>query len=1306
MKKSHQKQAPAAAVGALSAGPEKWCPTRVSLSDYAEADTTRVEVEHAALLIKELQYRWESPDCTPVSVTQDTFTLLQLLSDNPYLQNRLPDDVLTQHFSSLMPVMHTSFDFNCLYKGAHDLMSMSASLGYTQLALWFFELQMRPYWSESEAVFFKNIYFIPPDAPPLSEMNKLRFLLLLSDLVYNQKMPEAVDSIAYKERLAGMQRDVIGIRRLVGQVISKISSSEDEWTYLSSEAQFFYKHHPLSNCPIYILWSCARLELLKRFLLVYFADKSSTFNAMTVLFGDNRPSVLNADIALALAERDALVRSLSRELLFKPETTEPETTERHPPESMPEMDRRSLESVMKEYIKHHDLRSLFNWQCTLMEKDTLVNEVMKDSSAGPSLLDQLFFIFAKKSIDSLASETPHYWLNQSKFAQQIVHQIFPKTEDQVKFFVREPVVNGSKQMALKCFITCHLISLSTLNGIYFIHGQRRPGIIHKTKIADNLLAFMDSTAQFSDSFHALFHVASQYAHISPDLEQLLKDLMLILDVLRERNQIFKDCCTALLANHGNRYPLESVERIRRIVDPILWDADQRALLAQSTAVEASLLAECEDGGSATPSGSNKKKKKKKAKPPVDAAPLSMAAGSVLSDLPAFMGDAISSVECGSTVPASDPALASRDSTSPKVDVDLKTAEACDQSMVYIDRLHAQLQPLSDALKIFQDNVHAYISRLPGDMMPAADDLKARLEQRLALKRYLRACFNSVRKQGLIEWTTLSFDTKVLVLPDCLIESIEQLNAPLQEMIAVIQGIKTDQKATLSIDRPRLEALLLSAMMRIIPLSTLRSYQYLPRFRERLQGIVTRFDPIFIRLLSNQGHHSLQDCVYEAKCFAQVIADVQHWSYMIHIAPLANFDGRGIPPINLPSARTPIELFNPRVALTQELLSLAQAWNSEVNQFSIALSQVLASEPDSTYKATITAFLDYLSHCYFKIKMYPGLQELRCLLKPFAKVELFGSGVFMNDVLCDLDVLVVSDSVTDNHPAVFSQIQSSVAQSEAFGPDVAKRMRSKHVTGDKGDVLNIHVPISPCIPVPLDLNVYVGEIHPLRHYFSHTAGILNVRTLRISCAHDSMRHVLLNQLSYKKPESKTMPEEADVSQLTHVLKMMIKGRSAGLSMSQNLLDIWTLIHDNRGNIAALDKSGAPWGSALAYLLKKHMAHCQIIGPFFHRTHLLLRFYQEMGFKILAQTERGVFEIIAIKDPSKELSLVCKQIPLSHASSLAAALSSDSFLVRLPDALLKHVNVIIEVPMSSGAFFPRESVAGSLKPVGAPPGLSRR
>jgi hypothetical protein len=897
-------------------------------------------------------------------------------------------------------------------------------------------------------------------------------------------------------------------------------------------------------------------------------------------------------------------------------------------------------------------------------------------------------------------------MSQSKFAQQIVRQIFPKIEEQVSFFVREPAVNGSKQMALKCFITCHLISLSTLNGIYFIHGQRRSGIIQKAKIVNNLLEFMDSTAQFSDSFHALFHVASQYAHISSELEQLLKDLMLILDVLRERNLIFKDGCTALLANHGNRYPLESVERIRHIIDPIIWAADQKALLAQSTAVETSLLAKCEEGESAAPPGSNKKKKKKKAKSPVDAALLGQAPQSVLSVLPALMGDALSSVECGSTFPVSDPALASRESTSPKIDVDLKKAEVCDQSMVYLDRLHAQLQPLSDALKIFQDNVHAYISPLPGDMMPAADDLKACLDQRIALKKYLRVCFNSARKQGLIETTALSFDTKAIVLPDCLIECIEQLNAPLREMIAVIQEIKTDQKVTVSIDLPCLEALLLSAMMKTIPLRTLSSYQYLPRFRERLQGIGTRFAPAFIRLLSNEGHHSLQDCVHEAKCFAQVIADVQHLSYMIHIAPLARFDGRGIPPINLPITRTPIEFSNPRVALTQELLSLAQVWNSEVNQFSLALSQVLASEPDSTYKATITAFLDYLSHCYFKIKMYPGLEALRCLLKPFAKGELFGSCVLMTDVLCDLDVLVICDSVTDNHAAVFSLIQSRVAQSEAFGPDVAKRMRSKQVTGDKGVVLNIHVPISPCIPVPIDLNVYVGEVRPLKHYFSHTAGVLNVRTLRISCAHDSMRHVLLNQLSYKKPESKTMPEEVDVSQLTHVLKMMIKGRSAGLSMSQNLLDIWTLIHDNRGNIAALDKSGAPWGSALAYLLKKHMAHCQITGPFFHRTHVLLRFYQEMGFKILGQTERGVFEIIGIKDPSKELSLVCKQIPPSHASSLAAALTTDSFLVRLPEALLKHMTVIIEAPLSAGAFFARSSVPGSLKPVGAPPGLSRR
>ena len=1265
------------------------------LSQLDDGPIDVLQVKKAAVLLEDFEKCWNKPIQTALSCTQETMAFLQTIYDQS-LQKIISDGCLTEFFSGVQD-LDTRLKFDSIVKEealhGYNLVFLSLRLSCVQLTLLFFDAQIKPYCSMPPHDLISYIFSEYKDYA-----NKLRFLLSMAEMTLARLMLDRAGVTATNEVDLRMQDTLRRIRWIVSGIICKIASPEQELAYLGPECDFFNLYDHKNLCIAYILFTTTNVEGIRKSLAASFSSNPSMFNFLETVFGEDT-ALLNPDLKTAIEESESI--------------------------AFPEMDKMVLNALFKGYLLKGDWEAICDAQLEHVCEEEVVRAIFLDkkSPMDACMLDDMLSLFDRKKFPKNISTVIKNYTDKAICLQKIIYWLFDNTDQQVNFFVRGPIGSCVTQTLLGHFITANLFRLTIFNNTPYIydhkHDYRKLAPISKKKIEDNLISLISMTSgryNFIESFHVLYYAAYRYAQPDSDLKRLLDDLNLILDVLREGADAFEDLRDMLLDNEEEEIPLDTLEIIRHRVDQDLWEKDQTAEKERIKAIEDSLYASKETSGS--------KKKKHKKKPSMGggleatacaAEPSNKKRGGI--EASACAAQPTNKMDPGLDKPTieTDPALGVLKVTLSDSCLSLATSASTDhlssahtpqKRMPEIEALSELNQSLLKELDAFK----AEIQRVSATLVSQSYELivlNQYIEQRQLVIRAMRSYFKKAKNQVPIVLNMEPLTTPTLALPEWLESLVQQYQGHLDPLIALLESIEPDKLSTLAMHRPALLSLVRSISIPMLSIRQLPSFKFLSTFRAILDAIWRDFQPLLVRVLSNEQHHSLGALAFDIRHFAQLILEVRHWSYLIATCPMDRHEFKDLFPLELPVQRGPVERDNPMSELGERFSQLVQAWNYEVNRFAMAASDVIPPKAHSTlvnssFIHTITDFHDKLSHRYFKKRHYPYIDLLDRLFHPLAQVELYGTQLFMNDPICDVDVRLKWHEPKDSFDSVIAKIKLlliTACDAQGFKSILAglkiRPHKLFHSDGNMVDVLKIKIPALGPFHLPIDLSIFVGHDFPLVSYVSHAAGILYTRTGRLSCPHDFFNAVLNNQLMIKEPTGTDFSPKSKCSRLTHVLKLIIRATYVApphrVLLGETATRILTDLTAYRSNIQGLKVEKPEWAEAFVFLLEQHLDNYELSNSFFSRTALLLAFYHDMGCHIFLRDGNVLLNLMEASVDKQVLS--CKAVPAAETS---AALDPNAVVVKLPRALSRYLSVMPALVAVPGTFFASSATSGSQGP----------
>ena len=1225
-------------------------------------------IQTAATLLEEFEISWNVAERSVESATNMTFKLLDRLFNVPSLRKIISDKCLTDFFSGVVE-LEKCLNFEKLNKDEFNLMTMSTLLSYVQLSLCFFEAQIQPYWSLPANDFFQNIFYRPPERNRTPEINKITSLLFLSEVVFksiqsNKERPEPSEDLFFL-----MQGHLRHIRSIISKIFSypEAFSVGVETTTLRKAYDMLLASHEKPICVAYIIQTTTRDSGLRRsiFEALHFA-----WPLLQQAFGD-APKLSDAfDKALSSGSDDIV----------------------------PPLDLGGTRLLVKHLIEQGDFEFVYQTQRDCPSMDLMKQAfLLEDASTGSLLLNDLLSFCDKKKLPKGVSLLSTDIVNKAGYAHQIISGLFLDIEERVNFFVRGTDGYTLKHTLLSNLITCQLILLSVFNKTSYFDDHRISRTVFKARIEAALLEVLEHPLVFISSFHALYFLAHNYPESHPSLKQLGEDLNLILEVVREGDQKLSTLRFMLLDNDDADFPLASTEVIGRLVDKERWAADQAAAEKERKMVEASLFEETEKPASST--GGKSKKKKKVAATPCSSSfsqacvvvPPSTTLKQTVASMPASSLPEAALPVCASMPPVSEPSG------------DLKPSmKILPETMAKIERLSELNQRIAKQLEAFRTEIQLHLSR-PSTLVVAEQNvfraLDTCLEERQKLTPILRGYFKKARSQAAITFKMDELTTDTFLLPDWVGAKVREHRDLFSLLIETLQSIREDKSSTITIHIDALVGVLRSTSIPMISIEQLRSFQYLLIFRRFLDTIQRDVTPALVRILSNEGFHPLGELAFDAKNFGQLILQVQHWSYLITVAPYQEHAFNDIQ-FAFPFPLGPREVLNPNhdLQLGSHLSRLLQLWNREVNRFAMALSAVIDSEPDAIFITTMKKFLDKLSHSYFKDRHYACVETVHRLFHPFAQIELFGSQLFMQDPTCDQDLRFRWRNLQDTHESIITKIEAvlKAAGLPKTALTVIGKPRLYYPDGRFIETLNIKIFMPKSFPTPWDLTIFVGgNYFPLVSYVSHAGAILYTETGRVYTSHLFRESILKGQLLIAEPSAPDFIEGARRSRLMHILKCIIRAAysepQTRLLLGDSAEKILGVIKAYRSNMAGLHKSEPHLIEALHFLLEKHFKHYEETPAFFTRTAILLAFFQDIGCKLVTQDKGRKLQLCAAS--SKTLGIACLELPHSEKLPEGTDVSANSFLVLLPEAICKRVSLMLEAPVISAAFFGSSAAAAT-------------
>jgi hypothetical protein len=841
-----------------------------------------------------------------------------------------------------------------------------------------------------------------------------------------------------------------------------------------------------------------------------------------------------------------------------------------------------------------------------------------------------------------------------------------------------------KDTLLHNVINCQLILLSVFNKTPYFDTHLTSKAIFKARIKTAFSNFDEVlTEQFINSFHFLYFLTNNYL-VPPAFKELLNDLNTVLEVLRESGESFISPIRTALIDEERTFPKRSLMSIKPLVDIKLWEVAEKEREARGRLAEATLLVD-ED---ALPPMSDKPRKKKKKSPTIvtSGQPDTSNASSVAPALPD------SSVVDEAPVPAA-MATAPELLLSPKPLIPLS-----EESMRVFKELSEKNQLILKNLDDFRARIELRHSHASIFEQPILHALEQVLAARQDLMRGFRASLKKAKEQKEIQFKRMPLGTDKLILPNWVESDVITYETLLSSLITQLQSL--DNASTLTIHLPEWIEMLRSSFIPKMFLRELTSFNHLLFFKDRIEAIARDFRPDLQRILGNEHRHRLGMLAVDAKNFGQLIHQVQHWIDRIVIA---GFDQHEFNDIRFDGGVSfaPEEVIHPNLdgGLGHRLLSLILRWNSEINQFAMALLPIIEAEPDLVFTQTLKKFVHQLSYSYFKDRPDACVQTVNDLFQGYAKIERIGSGLFMQDSICDEDFRLKWRNHLDTIDKVVATIKTILTRA-GIPLDVIKSITKPKLSLPEGriiDVLNIKLWMGQSVP-PWDLTIFVGgHDFPLVSYVSHAAGIHHTDTGRVHIPHTCRQAIFNRQLALIESSVPDVSPVARHSRWAHILKYIIRATYSQRAEARLLLDdtaykILGLLKTYRAKMIDLSTVEPDLVKALHLLLKKHFKQVELTPAFFERTGVLLTFLKDIECQVLLHDKGRQWQLCAANAESGVL--IGKEMAESERLPLGHEMSSTAFLVNLSDTISKRISRGLEAPVIPAAFF-------ALAPVARPP-----
>lgn len=1204
-------------------------------------------------LLDDFEIKWNAEDSTVESATNDTFHLISTVCGDSKISLMVTDQYLVDFFSSVDD-LGSRLNFEKISEKNINLVTMCTLLYQARLAFHFFEVQIKPYWSKSTRDFRRNIFYIPPEHDHQSNENKISILLLLGGGVFS-----ILQSSLISETTPSIVQDLLKrIRKMIVAILSHQDAFtlDEEAAIFDSECIRFSVDGELSIFLAYLIATSTRVPRISDAMFAKLNLKSLGFHIVRDSFGD----------------QERWIAAPSRTVALHAVESKPESFDNHV---------KSMRLVLKAFIGQgnfeHVLERLIG--SPLVSKACL----LQDPDTGDFLLHDLLSFCDKKKSSKEPSLLSPAISRKAVLVHTILSHLYPHLEERVNIFVRGVEAYPFKDILLNNVITCQLILLSVFNKTPYFDAHLTSKAIFKARIKAAFSVFdEDLTDQFINSFHFLYFLTNNYP-VPPAFKELLNDLNTVLEVLRESGESFIRSIRTALIDEERTFPKRSLMDIKPLVDIKLWEAAQKEREAQGRLAEAEFF-----GDEGSPPKAAKPRKKKKKSPTIEPSehPDTPKASSVTPELP------VSLVVDEGPVPAS-MATAPELPLSPKPLIHIS-----EESMRVFKELSEQNQLILKNLDDFRDRIELRRSHASVFEQPVLHALDQVLAARKELMKGFRASVKKAKEQKAIQFKRMSLATDKLILPNWMESDLVAYETSLSSLITRLQSI--DNASTLTLDIPEWIEMLRSSFIPKIFLREFPSFNHLLFFKDRIDAIARDFRPDLQRILGNEHRHRLGVLAVDAKNFGQLIHQVQHW---IDSIVIAGFDEHEFNDIRFDGVVSfaPEEVIHPNLdgGLGHRFLSLILRWNSEINQFAMALLSIIDAEPNLVFTRTLKKLVHQLSSSYFKDRPDACVQTVNDLFHGYAKIERIGSGLFMQDSICDDDFRFKWRNHLDTIDKVVATIKTILTRA-GIPLDVIRSIAKPKLSLPDGrliEVLNIKLWMGKSVP-PWDLTIFVGgHDFPLVSYVSHAAGIHYTDTGRVHIPHPCRQAIFNRQLALMESSVPDVSPVARHSRLAHILKYIIRATYSERAEARLLLDdsaykILGLLKTYRSKMIELSTVDPDLVQALHLLLKKHFKQDELTPAFFERTRVLLTFFKDIECQVLLHDKGRQWQLCAANAESGELT--CKEMADSDRLPLGHEISPTAFLVSLSDTISKRISRVLQAPVIPAAFF-------ALAPVARPP-----
>ena len=1252
----------------------------ISMTDMSEISLLAA----AAGILEVFEYAWNSPSRTVKSATIATFKLLTMIFKNREIRTRISDDCLTDFFSSEEDLC-ICLDFSAVDEGGQPLTMSSAHKLYIKLAICFFDAALKSSWSLSRDAFIRTITV--PNGE--SMVNKLAEILMMSGAAFQAYFYYKSQPISNMALLKQLQKNLQDIRTLLSRILGLLPIEIEE-KYLKTLCANLIAEGELGCC--YMILRTSRIIDLQSNILAHFFGETRSFEDLRRAYGDEKEPDLNESRALAeMTVPDAL---LLKAILVVVKGR---------------VDEGKFDNVcrvlMTEVVGSGD--STIEFATRRKSEFTKRALLHQDESSGPALLKRMLYTFDKKNRT----------VNFDAF-YKILEFIFPSIEDQVAFLVQPDF----KDSSLANLINLRLVLVSVFdNTPYFTLRKPLTPRVFKETIKKNLLEILSFSDLFVINFHHLYYLSLKYTEVLPlcGIDELFKNLNLVLEVLREDRDTFAPIIKALLVKKDNYYPkgIDSYARIEHLVDADLYKADQDAEESRRQALVDSLIADDEKvakkkkpkgmkGLSELPVAEKvygaiaaaKPKIPVAAKPkiPVAAKPeisvatkpeISVAAKPKVSVAVKPKTPAAVKPKALATAAAAPPPSTSPPSASivvrPSVEDDSR-AVVSEPPILSLDHRN---QSLLEYIEAFRLEVQFELDNVR--MSEGAVNKLKSLEHTLCQRKQIIQSIHSYLKDAksasdLLPCRIDRLTRENLFLPDRFQEKIQRLQKLVDDFIASVLQPVVDK----AIDVHELINVISSVSVSLISPRELQSLHFLSIFKTNINALLGRFCPIFIRILSNESQYALQlrEVSIDSKNLWQLIQQVHYWIDKIYLSPFDNHQFEDNLRFNIPAERMGYEALDSHNQLANEFNFIVRLWNTEVNQFAQALSATISKDPLTSLTPIMQGLYDKLSYSYFKDKYYPSIGLLRALFYDLAEVQIYGAQLTRNDCL-DVDARLLWRNSLDSYDEIERKIREALIRVHglAGAQGVSTEMRS--LRDEHGEKIVFRV---KALNGALDINVFKFAYFPWKAYVSHAAGCLDIRTGRMQYDHDFFESYIKNRLLIKIPAEPDSSPRITCSRNAHILKLLIRFCYSDDLIKPELCDLAKLMLQKfinfKSNLSGLKDAEPDLANALSLLINQHFEHDALTPAFFKRTEIIMRFCNDIGINLIVETKLKATHLISSNLASLQLLGV---------DGVAGDLRANGLVIRLkPELAIKVVSITLQAPLITGhaGFFGKADASG--------------